>query len=71
MQKLTVNIPDNKLSFFTELVHSLGFKVDKDAPKEILTAKQIELVNKERRKINGDPGHFLDWEEARKTLNTD
>jgi len=71
MQKLTIQIPDNKITFFTELVYSLGFKVDKDIPKSILTLEQIDLVNIECRKITENPDDFKDWEEVRKTLNVD
>ena len=71
MQKLTVNIPDNKLTFFTDLVHNLGFKVDKGVQKDRLTAKQIELVNEARKQIKENPDQFLDWEDVRKTINVD
>jgi hypothetical protein len=69
MQQLTVKIPDNKLSFFMELVQSLGFvQVDKSST---LTDQQIELVNIERSKMKNDPSYMLEWEDARKTLKTD
>ena len=54
MQKLTIQIPDNKITFFTELVNALGFKVDKSTPKSILTPEQIELVKIECKKIKGN-----------------
>jgi hypothetical protein len=69
MQQLTIEIPDNKIAFFLELANSLGFKVYNN--KNILNRDQIDLVNDERRKIKKAPGHFLDWEEARKSFNLD
>ncbi len=71
MQKLTIQIPDNKITFFTELVNALGFKVDKSTPKSILTPEQIELVKIECKKIKDDPDDFKDWEDVRKTFNCD
>lgn len=69
MQQLTLKIPDNKLSFFLELVQSLGYvQVDKNT---VLSEQQIELVIIERSKMKNDPNYMLDWEEARKTLKTE
>ena len=68
MQQVTIDIPDNKMAFFLELIQSLGFKADKATQNAVLTPEQIELVNIERRKIKTDPNNFLKWEDARKTL---
>jgi len=37
----------------------------------VLTPEQTALVDVERKKIKEEPGHFIDWDEARKTLNLD
>jgi len=72
MQQLTINIPDNKLTFFLELVQNLGFvQVDKKVNDTVLTERQKELVEIELQKIKDDPNSLLDWDEARKTLNLD
>ena len=68
MQKLTVNVPDNKIALFIELAHNLGLKVDSNVKKNVLTEEQIKLVNQERSKMKSNPEHFLDWEEVRKTF---
>ncbi len=65
MQELTLKIPDNKLSFFMELVKSLGFIQVKE---EVLTPQQKELVNQERNLVKENPDYLLDWENARKSL---
>ena len=52
-------------------MHNIGFKVDKGVQKDILTAKQIELVNEARKQIKENPDQFLDWEDVRKTINVD
>lgn len=63
MQQLSLKIPDNKLSFFLELVQSLGYvQVDKNS---VLTEQQIELVNIERTKMKNDPNYMLDWDATR------
>ena len=71
MQQLTVQVPDNKMAFFLELVHNLGFIAGNNKQKEVLTAQQIEEVNAERQKIKDNPDYLLDWDEARKTLKLD
>ena len=68
MQHLTIQIPEYKIAFFTELVNTPGFNIKHTMLKSILTEKQIELVNIERKKIKDDPGHFIEWEEARNAL---
>lgn len=70
MQQLTINIPDNKITFFKELIESLGFKVEKELEQPVLTPEQIKLVNKERKKIKDDPNHFVNWKDARKKLTS-
>ena len=71
MHQLTIQIPENKIDFFRELVTNLGFKINGDVSKSILTDEQIELVNIERKKIKDAPGHFQDWDIARKVLKVD
>ena len=69
MQQLTVHIPDSKIAFFIDLATNLGFAVENNIQTSVLTAKQIELVNEARKNITENPDQFLDWDEARKTLN--
>lgn len=68
MQQLTIQIPDNKMAFFIELANSLGFQIEQGVQKNILTQEQIDIVNEERKKIKNQPDHFLDWDEARKSI---
>ena len=72
MQKMTVQVPNNKMALFIELAQDLGLKfVDSDVQKSVLTPEQIKLVNEERKKIKTNPEHFLDWDEVRKTYKLD
>ena len=69
MQQLTVHIPDNKIAFFIDLATNLGFVVENNIQTNILTERQVELVNEARKSIKENPDQFLDWDEVRKTLN--
>ena len=71
MQQLTVNIPDNKIDFFVDLAKNLGFTIEHGVQKNVLTEKQIDLVNDARKKIKENPDQFTDWDAARKTLKTE
>ena len=67
--QLTLNVPDNKLSFFMELVNSLGFVQLEQTG--VLTSMQKELVDAEIMKAKNNPEYMLDFEEAWKTLKLD
>jgi hypothetical protein len=71
MQQLTVSIPDNKIAFFIDLAKNLGITIENGIQKNVLTDKQIDLVNEARKQLKENPDSFLDWEEARKTLNVE
>ena len=71
MQKLIINIPDNKMAFFMDLAKNLGFTIEKSAQKNVLTEKQIDLVNQARMQLKENPAGYLDWDEARKTLKVE
>ena len=72
MQKITIQVPDNKMALFMELAHNLSLKfVDSNVKENVLTPEQIKLVNEERKKIKTNPEHFLDWDEVRKTYKLD
>lgn len=72
MTQVTVEIPDNKLSFFIELVERLGFaQVEKLPAPLVLTEQQKNLVEAERNKMKANPDSMIDWEQARNMLKTD
>lgn len=72
MKQLVVNIPDEKINFFKELIQNLGFTVNKNPEqREMLTEEQKDLIRLEREKIKKDPASLLDWDEARKNLHFD
>jgi hypothetical protein len=70
--QLTLNIPDNKMAFFMELIGNLGFvKMEAATGLAGLTQRQKELVDVEARRANENPGYMLDFEEAWQTLKAD
>lgn len=61
MKEITLKIPDNKMSFFIELVGQLGFEISgkADIPEEhkAIVRERIKTAN---------PEDMVPWEEARK-----
>ncbi len=62
MKEVTVRIPDEKYSFFIELIESLGLEnVMNDVP-EFQKTEVRERIKKSK------PENLLSWNEARKSL---
>lgn len=72
MQQITVDIPDNKVHFFLELIKNLGFGEIRNNKHNLrLTEEQLKLVEIEKEKIETEPEHFVYMHEALKNLNLD
>jgi len=67
MKQVIVNIPENKYTFFIELVQNLGFKTEKK-DKVKLTPKQSEFVEGTKNALN-DVGRHLKGEIKLKTID--
>lgn len=74
MQRVIIDIPDNKINFFLELVKNLGFKKVRRIPDEQIE-KEYEipqahqkLVNERFKKVRKDPERLLDWDQAKEKL---
>jgi len=65
MQKITLKVPDQKYSFFLELMSSLGFEVSDDA--EIPQWHKDE-VEKRMELSNQTPERLVDWELVKNNL---
>ena len=65
MQQVTLNIPDQQMEFFLQLVNKLGFEMNKlnefDIPEEHKTIVRERIKTSESREQ-------LSWKEARKQL---
>jgi len=70
--QVVLDIPENRLAFFMELVNSLGFVNSTDkVERNPLTQHQMDLVDIEVQKAKDDPNYMLDFEEAWKNLRLD
>ena len=65
MQQLTVHILDNKIAFFIDLATNLGFEVENNIQTNVLTERQMELVDEARKNIKENPEQFLDWDSCK------
>ena len=63
MKQVTLNIPDNRYSFFMELISNLGL----DQPEEIHIPEEHKAIVRERI-LNSKPEELIPWREARKQL---
>lgn len=63
MKQITLNIPDDKYTFFLELMENLGFeKTD-----ELTIPQEHKDIVRERIR-NSKPDELISWDEARKKL---
>jgi uncharacterized protein YlbG (UPF0298 family) len=71
MKQFTIQIPDNKVDFFVELMKSISFvksiKEDKiaDIPEE-----HKSVVRERIQKYENSPKSYLEWEEIEEKLNS-
>jgi hypothetical protein len=64
MKEITLKIPDNKLSFFMELIKQLGFEVTQ----EIAISEEHKKLVRERMETAVEE-EMIPWPEARKQIN--
>ena len=64
MKQITVNIPDEKLQFFLELINSLDF-VEVD---DFLTAKQKEEIDLALEEHKNGTAEYTDWKDVKNNL---
>lgn len=70
MSQITLDIPDNKLAFFMELVKNLGF-VKLNSASGLLSEEQIGLIEEARKKAREHPESATDWELAMQKIDWD
>lgn len=68
MKEVTLKIPDQKLSFFMELVKQLGLEISDQNIKPVIHDWQKEEVL--NRIKNTKPEDYISREEAKKDINT-
>ena len=67
MTPVTVLVPESKLVFFKELVHSLHFKEFESSEDIFISEKQKELVL--NRIKESKPENLLKWDEIKDSFN--
>ena len=67
MKHVTLNIPDDKYSFFMELLENFEYIIIEKDPPEI-TEEQKSIVRERIDKSKDDPSRLLNWDEAKKKL---
>ena len=67
MKKLILHIPDNKYSFFMELLKNFDFISVEEKETEI-PEYQKEEVRRRTKKSQEDPSRLINWENAKKTI---
>ncbi|MFK7806356.1 MAG: addiction module protein [Saprospiraceae bacterium] len=69
--KITINIKDNKVGFFLELLQSFDFITIEKADSESteLSEEHKKILNERLANYKSDPENLLDWDDVRKDLN--
>jgi hypothetical protein len=71
MPNITIQVPDDKMDFFMELMNNLGLeKVEKEKT-YILSERQIQLVEEAIKEMDENPESLLDWEEEQHNIDWD
>ncbi len=69
MRSFTVYVPENKVSFFKELINSLRFKVKEGKSEVIELSEAHKAVLSERlENYKNNPENFQDWEDVQKDI---
>ena len=68
MKEITLKIPEERLSFFMELVEQLGFEI---AGELEISEEHKALVRERIIKSDQDPDRLLDWEEVQDNFRLD
>jgi len=68
MKKIVVHIPDNKYTFFMELLKNFDFISVEEKEME-LPEDQKDEVRRRIKKSDEDPSRLMDWDEAKKKIH--
>ena len=67
MAQFTVTVPDEKVSFFKDLLRSLNFKGELKEKTE-LTEEQISMLEERLENYKKRPESYQDWEDIQKDI---
>ena len=68
MTQVKINVPDDKYSFFVELMENLGFELDEDID---IPEEHKEIVRERIQLSKNDPDRLLDWEQVKDSFDLD
>ena len=66
---ITLEIPDNKASFFMKVLKNFSFVKVSDKSNNVLTDKQKEMTKQTMKKMQENLNRLSDWEDVLKRLN--
>ena len=70
MTQITLNIPENKLQFFLEMMESINFI--KETNQELFIPEfHKQTVRKRIKKYEANPDSLLDWETVQNKIRTE
>ena len=65
MRPFIVYVPDNKVSFFKELIDSLNFKTQEGNIPSELTVAQKKILDQRLEEYEKNPDSYLAWEDLK------
>ena len=68
MKEVTLKVPENRLTFFMELVEQLGFEV---AGELEISEEHKAIVRDRIKKSDQSPERLLDWEQVQDNFQLD
>jgi len=68
MKQVILDIPDEKYSFFMELINTLGFVESKEFE---IPEEQMALVEERAKRSEKEPGRLLDWDKVKDDFEFD
>jgi len=69
MEQITINVPDNKVAFFKNLIKELKLEQVENRGINMLTSNQKLLIKKELKEITENADNLLDWETVKDQID--
>ena len=68
MAHFRVIVPDNKATFFKELLHNLSFAKTEQTDEFELTEANKTIIDQRLENYKNKPNSYIDWEEVQKDI---
>jgi hypothetical protein len=67
--KITINIKDNKVGFFLELLQSFDFiSIEKTEDNTEISVEHKKILDERLANYKSDPDNLLDWDDVKKDI---